>query len=133
MSINKVIASGNLTRDAELQKTYGGSAFLKFGLAVNDRVKRGDNWEDYPNFIDCTLFGKHAESLGKYLKKGAKVVISGKLHYSSWEDHDTGQKRHKIEVTIEDIELMAKHKKASHGHAQSSATPAAYADEDLPF
>ena len=69
MSINRVIISGNLTRDPELRSTASGLPVLGFGVAVNDRRKNQQTgeWEDYPNFIDCTMFGARAESLSRYL------------------------------------------------------------------
>ena len=86
MSINRVVISGNLTRDAELRQTQSGSSILAFGVAVNDRRKNSQTgeWEDYPNYIDCTMFGPRAEKLAQYLTKGLKVAIEGKLRYSSW-------------------------------------------------
>ena len=98
MSINRVIISGNLTRDPELRSTASGLPVLGFGVAVNDRRKNQQTgeWEDYPNFIDCTMFGARAESLSRYLGKGTKVAIEGKLRWSQWERE--GQKRSKIEV-----------------------------------
>lgn len=108
MSINKVMITGNLTRDAELRTTPSGTSILNFGVAVNDR-RRNQNgeWEDYANFIDCTMFGRRAESLQNYLKKGLKVAIEGRLHYSSWEDRNTGQRRSKVDVTVDEIEFMS--------------------------
>ena len=97
MSINRVNISGNLTRDPELRATAGGTQVLSFGVAVNDRRKNpqtGD-WEDYPNFVDCTMFGTRAEAVSRYLSKGTKVAIEGKLRYSSWERD--GQRRSKLE------------------------------------
>ena len=98
MSINRVIISGNLTRDPELRSTASGLPVLGFGVAVNDRRKNQQTgeWEDYPNFIDCTMFGARAESLSRYLSKGTKVSIEGKLRWSQWERE--GQKRSKIEA-----------------------------------
>lgn len=107
MSINRVIISGNLTRDAELRSTASGMPVLGFGVAVNDRRKNpqtGD-WEDYPNFIDCTMFGTRAERIKQYLTKGTKVSIEGKLRWSQWERD--GQKRSKIEVIVDEIEFMS--------------------------
>lgn len=108
MSINKVMISGNLTRDAELRTTPSGTAILNFGVAVNDR-RRNQNgeWEDYANFVDCTMFGRRAEALQSYLKKGLKVAIEGRLHYSSWEDRNTGQRRSKLDVTVDELEFMS--------------------------
>lgn len=108
MSINRVIISGNLTRDCELRATASGTQVLSFGVAVNDRRRNPQTgeWEDYPNFIDCTMFGSRAEAVGRYLQKGSKVAIEGKLRYSSWENE--GQKRSKIEVIVDEIVFMSR-------------------------
>ena len=126
MSINRVNISGNLTRDPELRATTGGTQVLSFGMAVNDRRKNQQTgeWEDYPNFVDCTMFGSRAEKVSRYLTKGFKVAVEGKLRYSQWERD--GQKRSKLEVIVEEIEFMSR---------QQAAEPApsdAY-DEDIPF
>lgn len=106
MSINKVFLTGNLTRDGELRTTASGVNVLNFGLAVNDRVRNASTgeWEDYPNFINCVMFGPRAEKVVQYLKKGLKVSLCGRLRYSSW-DAD-GQKRSKLEVIADDVEFM---------------------------
>lgn len=106
MSINRVIISGNLTRDPELRTTQSGMAVMQFGVAVNDRTKNQQGeWVDRPNFVDCTMFGSRAEAVSRYLAKGAKVSIEGKLRWSQWE-HD-GQKRSKLEVVVDEIEFMS--------------------------
>jgi len=107
MSINRVIISGNLTRDPELRNTQSGMAVLSFGVAVNDRRKNPTTgeWEDYPNFVDCTMFGARANSLSQYLSKGTKVSIEGKLRWSQLERD--GQKRSKLEVIVDEIEFMS--------------------------
>lgn len=110
MSINSVNISGNLTRDPELRQTQGGTSVLGFGIAVNDRRKDANGeWGDVPNFVDCIVFGKRADALAPILSKGSKVCISGKLRYSSWEKD--GQKCSKIEVAVNELELMSKPKK----------------------
>ena len=108
MSINRVVISGNLTRDPELRKTAGGLPVLGFSVAVNDRRKNQstDEWEDYPNFVDCTMFGARAASVAKFLSKGAKVAIEGKLRWSQWEKD--GQKRSKLEVIVDELEFMSR-------------------------
>ena len=141
MSINRVIISGNLTRDPELRQTASGLPVLGFGVAVNDRRKNQQTgeWEDYPNFVDCTMFGTRAESVAKFLSKGSKVAIEGKLRWSQWERD--GQKRSKIEVIIDELEFMSSRDGASAGSTSGSysAPPAAPAvnasvyDEDIPF
>lgn len=148
MSINAVAISGNLTRDMEVRTTQGGMAIGRFGVAVNERRKnQNGEWEDYANFVDVVMFGKRAESLAQYLTKGVKVAVKGRLHYSSWQAQD-GTKRSKLEVVVDDIDLMSR-QGASNGSsgggytnthpAQQSApqggysAPSAYSDEDIPF
>ncbi len=108
MGINRVNISGNLTRDPDLRQTSSGMAVLGFGVAVNDRRKNPQTgeWEDYPNFVDCTMFGSRAQSISGFLHKGDKVAIEGKLRWSSWEKD--GQKRSKLEVIVDDVELMSR-------------------------
>ena len=107
MSINKVLITGNLTRDPELRAAASGTPVLSLGIAVNDRRKNNQTgqWEDYPNFFDCTMFGTRAESVSRYLFKGSKVTIEGKLHWSQWESD--GQKRSKVSVIVDNIEFMS--------------------------
>lgn len=149
MSINKVMITGNLTRDPELRTTSSGMSILRFGVAVNDRRKNADGqWEDVPNFIDCVMFGTRGESVSRFISKGSKVAVEGKLRWSSWEDKNTGAKRSKIEVIVDDIEFMTS--RNASGSSESTSTqphdtaksydnipPAptadAYADEDIPF
>ena len=108
MSINRVNISGNLTRDPELRSTASGTPVLMLGIAVNDRRKNNQTgeWEDSPNFIDCTMFGTRALSISRFLSKGNKVAIEGKLRWSQWEQKD-GSKRSKIDVIIDEIEFMS--------------------------
>ena len=116
MSINRVIISGNLTRDAELRQTASGTSVLGFGVAVNDRRRNNQTgeWEDYANFVDCTMFGQRAQAIAQYLRKGLKVAIEGKLRYSSWERD--GQKRSKLEVIVDDLEFMSSRNDGQGGY-----------------
>lgn len=131
MSINRVTISGNLTRDPSLRQTQSGMAVLGFGVAVNDRRKNNQTgeWEDYPNFVDCTMFGNRAESISRYLVKGTKVAIEGKLRWSQWERD--GQKRSKLEVIVDEIEFMHRQsdsaapvQQPAQPYAQQYQTPA---------
>ncbi len=146
MSINRVIVSGNLTRDPDLRSTASGLPVLGFGVAVNDRRRNQQTgeWEDYPNFIDCTMFGARAESLSRYLTKGTKVTIEGKLRWSQWERD--GQKRSKIEIIVDELEFMsARNGQAAGAPAAPMAAPAVTSapaapmvdasvyDDDIPF
>lgn len=106
MSINRVNISGNLTRDPELRQTTSGTAILRFGVAVNDRRRnQSGEWEDVPNFVDCVVFGNRAEPLSRFLSKGSKVAVEGKLRYSSWERD--GQRRSKLEVVVDEVEFLS--------------------------
>lgn len=150
MSINRVVISGNLTRDPDLRSTASGMPVLGFGVAVNDRRKNQQTgeWEDYPNFIDCTMFGARAQSVSRFLSKGSKVSIEGKLRWSQWERD--GQKRSKIEVIVDEIEFMTSRNDGAPRAAAPMAAPMAQApmaaapmaapvvdasvyDDDIPF
>lgn len=111
MTINHIALSGNLTRDAELRRTQSDMAVLGFGLAFNERRRKpgSDEWEEVPNFIDCTLFGNRADALAEYLVKGTKVSIDGRLRWSQWETEDGG-KRSKHELLVDELEFMTPRK-----------------------
>lgn len=129
MSINKVVITGNLTKDIEVSYTSSGMPVGSFGIAVNERRKNSQGkWEDYPNFIDVTLFGNRAESLSEYLTKGKKVAIDGKLHQSRWENN--GQKRSKVEIIVNEIELLSK--KPSGNESVIDESVSVY-DDEIPF
>ena len=135
MSINRVNISGNLTRDPEMRCTASGMQVLSFGVAVNDRAKNPQTgeWEDRPNFVDCTMFGARAEAVSRYISKGSKVAIEGKLRYSSWERD--GQRRSRLEVVVDEIEFMSRREDGAQATAPQPAAapvPDVY-DEDVPF
>lgn len=136
MSINRVNITGNLTRDPELRSTAGGMAVLGFGVAVNDRRKNQQTgqWEDYPNFVDCTMFGNRAEALSRILRKGMKVAIEGKLRYSSWEDKNGGGRRSKIEIIPDEVELLSQNANAQQPqqYAPQGYQPQVYAPQQAP-
>lgn len=109
--MNRCYVSGNLTKDGELRTTQGGTEILTFGIAVNDR-KRDPNsgeWVEVPNFFDCVVFGKRADSLSRLLRRGMKCCIEGKLRWSQWNDK-SGQKRSKVEIVVDEIEFMSQSK-----------------------
>ena len=131
MSVNRVCLTGNLTRDPEVRRTQSGMTIMTIGLAVNDRRKNAQTgeWEDYANFVDCTMFGQRAESLANYLHKGSKVGVDGKLRYSAWERD--GQKHSKLEVVVEDLELLTP-KGQQQAQCQQPSQGSIY-DEDIPW
>lgn len=114
MNINRVIVSGNTTRDAELRQTASGMPVISFGIAVNDRRKNSQTgeWEDSPNFLDVTMFGSRCEKLAQYLPKGTKVAIEGKLRWSQWERD--GEKRSKVEIIADDVDFMSRRESAEN-------------------
>lgn len=127
MSINRVVVAGNLTRDPELRSTPGGVPVLMVGIAVNDRRKNGSGeWEDVPNFFECTMFGNRAESVSRYLAKGMKVCIEGKLRWSQWEKD--GSKRSRVDIIIDQIEFMSR----SESQPQTPSEDV-YESSDIPF
>ena len=127
MSINRVNISGNLTRDPELRVTASGTQILAFGVAVNDRRRnpQTNEWEDVPNFVDCVVFGARAEALSRFLSKGSKVAIEGKLRYSSWETKE-GQRRSKLEVVVDEVEFLSSRNQQA-GDQGGYQQPASYA------
>ncbi|AHH08076.1 single-stranded DNA-binding protein [Borrelia anserina] len=104
--INSLVLSGRLTRDSELTYTEAGMAILKFGLANNRRLKKNDEWVDYAQFFECVIFAKRAESLSVFLKKGKQVVVSGSLRYESWQDKNTGDKKNKYSILVNEIQMF---------------------------
>ena len=135
MSINRVIISGNLTRDAECKRTASGLAIVSFGLAVNDRRKNNatGEWEDYPNFVDVSWFGTYAEKYAGSMAKGTKAVVEGKLRQSRWTNNE-GQTRSKLEVIADVVELPPRQQgqfNPPQQHPQQAQ--ASMYDNDIPF
>lgn len=129
MSINRVFITGNLTRDSELRTTATGMSVLGFSVAVNDRTKDAatGEWKDRASFVDCTVFGRRADALARLLGKGQKVAVAGRLRQETWERG--GQRRSKLSVIADDVELMSRRDSA----AEASAADASVYDEDIPF
>lgn len=103
-SYNRVILVGNLTRDPELRYIPSGTAVSEIGLAVNDRVKKGDQWVDETTFVDVTLWARTAEVANEYLSKGSSVLVEGRLKLDSWEKD--GQKRSKLRVVADKMQML---------------------------
>ena len=106
-NLNKVMLMGNLTRDPEVRYTPKGTAVAELGLAIN-RVFSAENGEkrEETTFVDVTLWGRTAEIAGEYLKKGRPVFIEGRLQLDTWDDKQTGQKRSKLKVVGEGLQLI---------------------------
>jgi single-strand DNA-binding protein len=106
-SYNKVILIGNLTRDPELRYTAKGTAIAKIGLAVNRRWRNeAGEWQEETTFVDVDAFGRQAETIGQYLKKGRPIMVEGRLKLDQWDDKATGQKRSRLGVVLENFQFL---------------------------
>lgn len=149
---NKVILIGNLTRDPELRYTPKGVAIARIGLAVNRNWRDATSGElkEEVTFVDIDAFGKQAETLGQYMKKGSPLMVEGRLRFDTWEDKQTNQKRSKLGVVLESFQFLDSRSNREGGSAgaeaprsrpapASPATPAAESepappeDDDVPF
>ena len=125
--MNFAVIGGNLTRDAELKTTPGGTVVLQIGVAVNDRRKdRDGNWGDYVSFFDCVLFNTRAEKLHQYLTKGTRVHITGKLRQQRWQT-EQGENRSRVEILVDDIDFDSREQRPQQ---QASSV---YDDDVIPF
>lgn len=106
-NVNKVMLMGNITRDIDLRKTPGGTSVADIGLAVN-RVRTDDQGQriEETTFVDVTLWGRTAEVVHQYAGKGQPLFVEGRLHMDSWDDKTSGQKRTKLKVVAESIQLI---------------------------
>ena len=107
-AFNKVILLGNLTRDVELKYSSAGKPVAHFGLATNRKWTNKDTGEKNEEtcFVDLTAFGRTAEIASEYLKKGSLALIEGRLSFYAWTDEASQQKRSKLSVTVEGLQLM---------------------------
>lgn len=111
-SFNRVIVMGNVTRDIELRHVgQNQTAVCDIGLAVNDRVKRGDQWVEEACFLDVTCWGRTAEVAAEYLAKGSSVLIEGKLKTESWEKD--GRKQSKLKVVADSMQMVGSRKETA--------------------
>jgi len=152
-NFNKVILAGNLTRDPELRYTPKGTAVAKFGLAINRNwtTETGEKKEEV-TFVDIDSFGRQAEVISQYLKKGRPVLLEGRLKLDQWDDKQTGQKRSRLGVVLESFSLLdaggrgdagGTSSEAPRGRPASAAAPGAApataeeppvpAEDDVPF
>ena len=124
-SYNRVILVGNLTRDPELRYIPSGTAVSDIGLAINDRVKKGNEWVDETTFVDVTLWARTAEVANEYLSKGSSVLIEGRLRLETWEKD--GQKRSKLKVVADKMQMLGGR---GGGGGGGSARPAAQTEQE---
>src|SRR6202000_2185908 len=123
-SFNKVILMGNLTRDPELRYTPKGTAIAKIGLAVN-RVwtnEAGEKKEEV-TFVDVDVFGRTAENIGQYMRKGRPILIEGRLKLDQWDDKQTGQKKSKLGVVAETVQFLGSSQGGEGGGGGGTPAP----------
>jgi single-strand DNA-binding protein len=116
--MNSVILTGRLTADVELRYTPGGMAVGQFNVATSRKYKQGDEWKEETSFIAVTTFGKQAENVAQYFKKGSPILVGGRLKQEKWTDAQTQKERSKTVVVMESFEFM-------EGKRDAGATPAA--------
>ncbi len=138
-SFNRVILVGNLTRDPEVKYTPSGMAVCEIGMAVSRKFKQGDQTREETAFVDVTLWGRTAEVAGEYLTKGRPALIEGRLQLDTWEDKQTQQKRSKLRVVGEQLQLLGSKNDAARGEAaseqreQPSQSYSAPTPDEVPF
>jgi len=129
-SFNKVILAGNLTRDPELRYTPKGTAIARIGLAVNRtwKTETGETKEEV-TFVDVDAFGRQAEVIAQYMKKGRPFLVEGRLRLDQWDDKQTGQKRSRLAVVLEGFSFLDSGRGENTGPASGrpAATPASTA------
>lgn len=134
-NVNKVILLGNLTRDPELRHSQGGMAIAKLGMAINRKWTQDGERKESTCFVDLTAFGKQAETVAQYCKKGTPLFVEGRLEFSQWDDKDTGKKRSKLDVVVESFQFVgsrADEEEANEKPARRRGSDLAAADE-APF
>jgi single-strand DNA-binding protein len=131
-SFCNVVILGNLTRDVELRVSTKGSAVASVGIAINRNYTVNGEKKEECTFVDLVCFGKQAETLAQYAKKGSQILVSGRLRAEEWEDKNTHQKRSKLGVVIENFQFVGG-KADKPAQAPASAPAAAEDDQSVPF
>ncbi len=142
-NFNKVILAGNLTRDPEIRYTPKGMAICKIGLAINRKWSSdGGDQKEEVTFVDVDAFGKQAEAIGQYLRKGRPILIEGRLRLDQWDDKQSGQKKSRLGVVLESFQFLDSGNRESAPTAPRGpafppppSSPAASSDDDqnVPF
>jgi single-strand DNA-binding protein len=145
-NINRVVLTGNLTRDPELRNTPSGTSVCSLRIASNTRRKDGSgNWVDKPNFFDVTVWGAQGENCAQYLAKGRPVAVDGRLEWREWQDQQ-GNKRQSVDIIADSVQFLGSREGGDNGGRftpQSdvpadtsdyvSAPAGSSGDDDIPF
>jgi single-strand DNA-binding protein len=154
--VNKVFLLGNVGKDPEMRATQGGMVIASFSLATADRKKDGANWVDSTEWHNLVCFGRTAEIVRDYVKKGTQIFVEGKIQTRSWDDKESGQKKYRTEILVNELSLLGGRQggegggsySGSAGSSQRSSTAsfdqrsappqedyadAGITDDDIPF
>ena len=149
-NINRVVLTGNLTRDPELRNTQSGTSVCSLRLACNTRRRNaGGDWEDKPNFFDITVWGAQGENCAQYLSKGRPIAVDGRLEWREWQDKE-GNKRQAIDIIADSVQFLGSREGGDGGGNGNRFTPqsdvpadtadfkaapvgAGQSDDDIPF
>lgn len=152
-SVNKVILLGNVGKDPEIRSTGGGAMVANFTLATSDRFQDAQgNWQDRTEWHNLVAFKRTAEIVRDYVKKGSKLYIEGKIQTRSWDDKESGQKKYRTEIIVNDLSLLSGREDGgttSGGYSRTSSNSGSYdqrpapahddvgqteiSDDDIPF
>ena len=147
-NINRVVITGNLTRDPELRSTSSGTSVCSLRIACNTRRKDASgNWTEKPNYFDVTVWGAQGENCAQYLSKGRPVAIDGRLEWREWDDKDTGKKRQSIDIWADAVQFLGSRDggenggrftpqsdvPADTGDFDQAPAAAGASDDDIPF
>ena len=140
MSVNSVTLTGLLGQDPEVKATTSGNTVMNFTIAVKERVKsrQTGEWEDETQWFRIVMFGNRAESLSRFISKGSKVTVHGRLRQRTWEDKE-GRRRERVEVWADDLDFMSRQQRSEEpeyeeGPRYSAPSPTSgFYDEDCPF
>ena len=105
-NLNRVIITGNLTRDPGLRSTNGGMSVCSLRIAVNSRRKENDQWVEEPNYFDVTVWGAQGENCATYLSKGRPVAVDGRLRWREWEASDGSGKRQAVDIVAQSVQFL---------------------------
>jgi single-strand DNA-binding protein len=133
MNINRVVLTGNLTKDPDVRSTANsGLQICKLRLAVNTRRRNGSTgeWEEKPNYFDVTVFGRQAESCEKFLRKGRAVAIDGRLEWREYEVD--GQKRQSVDIIADNVQFLGGREDAGNGNGNGYSSGIRASESDIP-
>ena len=120
---SKAIIAGNVTRDPEMRTTPSGSQVCSFAIAVNRSYKDSSGaQQDQVSYLDCVAWGKSAEIISQYIKKGSQLLVSGRLEQRSWEDKNSGQRRSRTEIVVEDFSFIGGNNGGNGGSSYSGGS-----------